>query len=205
MSRLAKIVRLLGLPLVVTLTVGCAPSYWDTIEALQEAPLCCQSPKDFVYHQLQAGETKHFPINDESPAYLFRTGKSYFLSFKLPEAENPYQVVVSSFALDDASGLHNQYIFSPSLVTYDADFKQIRQISPSKRLLRASMMETGKASMSAVQIKTVTPLSLSDINNDEKYLVIMTTDDLLAEKTGSRRNSATGILRIDLIPENPSQ
>ncbi len=184
------------------LAAGCAPSYWETVAFLQEAPLCCQSPGEFTYTQLYTGDSRYITIDDSTPAYLFPTGKSYFLAFELPEITAYYKVIVSSFALDDGSGPQKLYVFPPTLATYDSSFQRVRLSSADKISLRkAGYYEAAKASVSAATTKLETELSFTGQNVAEKYLVIMTTDTLLAKGPSHHRSSPTGVIHIELLPQ----
>lgn len=187
---------------LVILAAGCAPPYWETIASLQEAPLCCQSPAEFTYTPLHSEDSRYIPIDDSQPAYLFPTGKSYFLAFELPESTANYKVIVSSYALDDGSGPKKLYVFPPVLATYDAAFKRIRLSSADKISLRkAGYYEAAKVSASAATSKLETELPFTGQNVAEKYLVIMTTDALLAKGPSHHRSSPTGVIHIELLPQ----
>ena len=160
---------------------GCATPYSTVIRSYQGAAISCKSVKDFEFESLAIGESKSFDINEKSPVYLFDTGKSFFKAFALPQTSYPYQVSISSYMLGDR--IKSAYIFYPQAATLNEDFEVVRSTdSRSFQLQKAGFAETIKETW-GLMYKIEGRISFTEENKTEKYLIILTTDELLMTKT----------------------
>lgn len=69
----------------------------ETIRSVDSAKSCCASVKEFDYEPLAMRDSKTFEITDQSSAFEFPTGKSYFKAFALPTYAAPYAITIESF------------------------------------------------------------------------------------------------------------
>lgn len=69
----------------------------ETIRSVDSAKSCCASVKEFDYEPLAMLDSKTFEITDQSSAFEFPTGKSYFKAFALPTYAAPYAITIESF------------------------------------------------------------------------------------------------------------
>jgi hypothetical protein len=160
---------------------GCASSYGTALRRYTKAPVCCVSLAELPVEPLQPGDKKSFDMGEGSPAYRFDTGKSYFRAFTLPQGPYPYKVTVKSFVIGD--NLKSAYIFFPQLITLDENRKPVRSTGPETfALQRAGYLETMQETAGLRQ-KLEGGLTFTDKSRDERFLVVLTTDDLLRGKT----------------------
>lgn len=170
--------------LLMCLTIlvsGCSVPYTKTITQYQNAAICCASIDKFSFETLQIGDSKSFDLNERSPAYQFFTGKSYFKAFLLPQSSYPYVITVTSYMLGD--NIDSAYILFPQIITLNEDYKLIRSSDPNNvRLLKAGFSETAKETW-GLMYKLVVELHFEESNKLERYLIVLTTKELLGAKT----------------------
>jgi maltose operon protein len=160
---------------------GCSVPYEKTISQYQTAPICCASVDKFSFETLRSGDSKSFDLNERSPAYQFLTGKSYFKAFLLPQSSYPYVVTVTSYMLGDS--IQSAYIFYPQIITLNEVYKLVRSSDPnSVRLQKAGFSETAKETW-GLMYKLVVELPFEESEKHERYLIVLTTNELLGAKT----------------------
>lgn len=76
---------------------GCA-SVADLAAKLEAKPSCCKSAAEFRYEPLQAGTTTPLSLDEESSAYAFASGKSYFKAYVVPKQATATKLRVRSWA-----------------------------------------------------------------------------------------------------------
>jgi len=167
--------------ILILIFLGCATPYETVIKSYQEASICCETMKDFVFESIAIGDSKSFDLNERFPAYLFDTGKSFFKAFALPQSSYPYQVSIKSYML--GGHIKSAYIFYPKVMTLNKDFEVVRSTDPwSFQLQKAGFIETAKQTW-GLMYKIEGHISFTEENKAEKYLIILTTDELLRAKT----------------------
>ena len=160
---------------------GCATPLARTISQYQKAAICCNSMEKFSFEPLEIGDSKSFNLNETSPAYQFSTGKSYFKAFLLPQSPYPYVIVIRSYMLGDH--IDSAYIFFPQVITMNKNYELIRATDPRTfKLEKAGFIETTKETW-GLMYKLEGEMRFTEDNNDERYLIIQTTDELLGAKT----------------------
>lgn len=160
---------------------GCAVPYAKIISQYQAAAVCCGSVDEFSFEALEIGDSKGFDLNDKSPAYQFPTGKSYFKAFLLPRSPHPYVVRIESYMLGD--DIHSAYIFYPQVITLDENYEMIRCADPRNfRLEKAGFLETARETW-GLMYKLRQEIHFPEDDKTEKYLIVLTTDELLEAKT----------------------
>lgn len=165
----------------VALLQACTASYGTTVQQYREAPVCCTSLAELPVESLQVGDNKSFDLGDGSPAYRFDTGKSYFRAYALPQGPYPYRVTVRSFLVGDR--LKAAYLFYPQIITLDEQRRVVRTTGPGTFTLeRAGLLETLQET-GGLRYKVEGGLTFTADTKEERYLVVLTTDELLREKT----------------------
>ncbi len=160
---------------------GCATPYNTVIKDYQDTSIRCESMHEFNFESIQIGDSKSFDLNENSHAYLFDTGKSYFKAFVLPQLSYPYRVSISSYMLGDHIDL--AYIFFPKVLTLNENYEVVRSTDPQIfQLKKAGFIETAKQTW-GIMYKIKGQISFTEKNKTEKYLVILTTNELLKAKT----------------------
>lgn len=162
---------------------GCATPHSTVIKYYQDASICCVSMHEFNFESIQIGDSKSFDLNENSPAYLFDTGKSYFKAFVLPRLSYPYQVSISSYMLGDY--IDSAYIFFPHVLTLNENYEVLRTTDPQIfQLKKAGFTETTTVKQTwGLFYKIDGQILFTEKNKTEKYLVILTTNELLKAKT----------------------
>lgn len=176
---------LVGVPVVLFLG-GCATtSYEVEINKYRAAPVCCQFFSEFPFEELRPGDSKSFDLNEESPAFVFDTGKSYFKAFRLPPFSAPYQVSVRSYIL--GNDLRSAYIFIPQALLLNDRYEVVRNIDfRYLKLEKAGFAETVKETWGIMR-KLEGHIDMTEENRKECFLVILTTDKLLTAKISTSR------------------
>ncbi len=163
------------------LSQGCAKPYSAVLRQFSDAPSCCASLADLPVEPLRPGDTKSFDLGGDNPAYRFATGKSYFRAFALPQGGYPYRVIVRSFLIGD--DLKTAYLFFPKIVTLDENRQVVRATGPEAfTLQQAGYLET-MGQTAGLRHKLEGELVFTDGSMKERYLVVLTTDDLLLGTT----------------------
>lgn len=164
-----------------SLFAGCSTPYGVVMARYREAPVCCRSFADFPYEDLRQGDSKSFDLNDKSPAFAFDTGKSYFKAFRLPPYAIPYRIVLRSYMLGDS--VDSAYILCPQVIFLDEKFATVRSTDYRfLRLTKAGFFETAGETW-GLMWKLEGEIEVAEANRNEKYMIIFTTDTLLAAKT----------------------
>jgi hypothetical protein len=165
----------------IFLVCACSVTREFATEQYLRAKPCCQSVSEFRYKNLPSDEVYIADLNEDSPAFEFATGKSYFIALKLPSYLGKYGVIVKSFALGDY--IDEAHIFYPKILLLDKQFLIVNENKDysfviSKLPFMAAMQEEAIVSL---------PIKLQGLvridNQKAKYMVIMTTDDLLSDRT----------------------
>ena len=205
---------------ITIILAGCAPAYKDVLIEYENAAVCCQSISEFNFQKLRMGELYSYKINNQTPAYQFDEGKSYFLAFELPEYHEPYHVFINSYTLQDWQGPKGRYLFRPQIITLDDSFQVVRRI-PNQAWLanRGEWKDVSRAPGSVIFgmewpfDRLTGQLPITRQNQREKYIVIHTTKILLGEQTTFKpsiifnwgatplpsRNSPTGVVLVELL------
>ncbi len=160
---------------------ACSTSYGTAVRQFREVPACCTSLAELPLQSIRMGDKESFELGEGAPAFRFETGKSYFRAFALPQGPYPYRVTVSSFLMGNR--LKSAYLFSPQLITIDERRRVVRTPGPGSFTLgRAGLIETVQET-GGLGYKLEGGLTFTADNRDERYLVVLTTDELLQGKT----------------------
>ena len=103
---------------------GCVTPVREQLSALEKAPVCCASMRDFKYAPLSMADEKEVTLDAESPAFAFEAGKSFFAAYRLPAWSAPYQIRVEAQPGNVRGGL-----LAPSALVLDADFNVTRRFN----------------------------------------------------------------------------
>jgi maltose operon protein len=188
------LIRPLFLLVTAVVVLGCSKRYATVVRELGEAPVCCASMEELPAEPLQVGDTRNFGLGAGSPAYRFATGKSHFRAFALPEGPYPYRVTVDSFLVGDH--LKSAYLFYPQLLTLDKDRRVVRTSGPDTFGLERTGFIEALRQTEGVHRKVTGGLTFGDANRDERYLLVLTTDALLKERTPVPVGGETPVLTL---------
>jgi maltose operon periplasmic protein len=157
---------------------ACAAPLETVMSRYQEASISCAGYREFGYEKLDIPDSKSFWIDKDSKVFGFDTGKSYFKAFELPKYSSPYSILIKSYQMGGSPA----YIFSPAIMFLDERFAVTRFIEKGIfnytriSLLETSSWETGWAF--ALEAK----IPITPENANDRYMVILTTDDLINGK-----------------------
>lgn len=157
------------------LLASCAAPYKKVMARFEESPLCCRGFEEFRYEPLSLPDEKSFRIDEESGAFAFETGKSYFRAFELPPFTAPYSITVKSYLLGDS--IKNAYIFRPAVMFLDSRHEMTRLLETGAfAYAKPSLFET-----SGLRMMYTGEIPVSAENAGDRYMIILTTDRLRAE------------------------
>jgi maltose operon protein len=169
---------------------GCTTQYFSLLERYRNAPICCEAISEFAFESIQIGDKLGFHLNEKSPAYMFKTGKSYFKAFELPQSSYPYQVSVGSCILGgfDPDYALFPYVFFPQLLTLNEKYEVVRSSYPVDFRAREVLLTEIDHIESILEPYCSGHIVEGKIffleeNKTEKYLIIMTTNELRKAKT----------------------
>lgn len=154
------------------LFTGCAKSYKSVVMDFEQKRPCCASFREFSFEKLSNGNAVSFELEAKSDLYGFDTGKSYFKAFELPPYSSPYRLIVKSYMQGDH--INTAYIFSPHILTLDSEYKLVRSLGKGLFKLKKTYTETW-----GLPFKHEGAIEFREENAGERYVVIMTTDELL--------------------------
>lgn len=164
--------------LLATIVVsGCSPRYSTIISRYEQASVCCQSIKDFRFESIQHGDSIEFKLDEESPAFVFNTGKSFFKAFTMPAYNYPYRINIHSYI--QGQYIELAHIFIPQIIFLN-DRHEIT------RVVNASIFSAKKnpiSETSGLRFKVEGHIDISHDNKDERYFIVMTSQEHLKGKT----------------------
>jgi Maltose operon periplasmic protein precursor (MalM) len=143
----------------------------DMIAKVSAAPSCCESMDKFAFSDLSLGKTE-IEIDEKTPAFNFESGKSLFRAYLLPKGGGTLNISLRSYTNASVGGL-----FQPDLLLLDAKFRVSRAIA--KPLFGLPLISEQAFSPAY----SVYEFSVGPDREQFKYLVIRTTDELLAIST----------------------
>lgn len=86
------------LPLAFAIFISGCASMVDLSAKQESKASCCKSPADFKYEPLSPSALTPMSLSEESPVYVFATGKSYFKAHALPQQRTATKLRIRSFA-----------------------------------------------------------------------------------------------------------
>ncbi len=152
---------------------------------LAAAPACCSSLADLPYQDIPKEGVLAVEIRSSSPAFVFEGGKSFFAAFQLDKIQRPFLLEVASVRSvpaigdDEATTEVSELVFAPALLLLDSNFNVRKSVSSSVPL-------EGGGDDKSEDVYLLT-LDIFEPSDESKYLVVLTTDTLLAmEKVSAR-------------------
>ena len=108
------------------------------IEALDDAPACCETLADLPYQPLAAHTQFAVALTPESPAFEFDSGKSFFAAYALAGLTRPFTLEIASRIPAAEEGVAPRPLFAPAALILDAEHRVIEQIDsePSAAICR---------------------------------------------------------------------
>lgn len=166
----------LGLAFIAVASCATMVSHEKAVDSLRNSRICCESIAQFEYDQLRESGDISFKLDQSSDAFNFRTGKSYFKAFLLPEKELPYRIIIRSFALGEH--ISKAHIFYPHIALLDDRFSIIKQSTLGDFSLSKVGVKEAAAETWGLPIK-LEGFVLVDRPN-AKYILVFTTQELMS-------------------------
>lgn len=156
---------------------GCAllfPDDLSTVPESNEAKLmldntapCCGSLAEIKYKPLAKGFKGTFYIDGSEQLFDFKSGKSFFEAFSLPETQSGYGILVESIITDKG-------VFAPDLVLLDRGFRAV-QVIPADAFIY--IPASGFAQDRLSYTLNIEPAL------GARYMLILTTDEARSKTT----------------------
>ena len=153
---------------------GCSVTYEQAMNDIEASRPCCKDISQFNYSPLNLGQKNVFRIDKDSPTFIFKSGKSPFKAFRLPEISVPYTILVRSYP--DGPRIDKFTIFHPVIMLLDKNFSEIESIGDGAFNLHEKTVLGIQSSL------TLDGKILID-NPSYMYLVVLTSDELLSKSS----------------------
>ncbi|MFN3571504.1 MAG: hypothetical protein ACK4VX_14575 [Polaromonas sp.] len=127
--------------LFLSLLLSACASLTDLKAAMQAAPVCCKSFTEFKYLPLDAAATTDLALGQNSPAFVFDGGKSYFQAYSLPARSSARKLRVRSF-ITGASALETKtlsQVYCPKVSFLDAKYQVVASSYDVPRWARGAL------------------------------------------------------------------
>lgn len=116
--------KLVSVYIAVLLLGGCAIPLHEQMASLSRAVPCCADFKEFKYQPLSLPSENSVELKSDTPAFVFKHGKSFFAAYALPRYVGPYSITVTHQPTGTA--------ISPVITLLDSDFAVSREFDRSK-------------------------------------------------------------------------
>ncbi|MBA6385190.1 hypothetical protein H4J45_18280 [Colwellia sp. BRX10-6] len=163
---LAKgIIIFLGLALLVS----CAqPNVQITGQYLYESEVCCTQYPEMNFEELSLDKRKSFKIWTDSPSFKFKSGKSFFKGYKLPQISGRFNVNLKSVFRRD--------VFFPIITILDKEYEVVRTIAYPTIDYHPPEWSNGY----------VGGEFLLNLGENERYMIIHTPTEMVGDKIDSK-------------------
>jgi maltose operon periplasmic protein len=159
--------------LAALLTAGCAASTGPMARVPPPEVACCASLAERGVERLAALDDLRFEIEEGTPSFAFETGQSPFRTFQLPEG-GPYALRLSSYVIGDPP---TWAVFFPVVWVLDAQRRPVRSLGAEA--FHWDSATPGETPGWRKKLEA----SFQAGGPDERFLIVYTTDALLAHPT----------------------
>jgi len=143
----------------------------SAVQALKTAPNCCSSLSTLPYTPLEPGFSGNVVIDRHAPAFEFKSGKSFFRAFKLPQNSRSFEIRLYSQAGDS--------VLAPNAMLLDSRFHTTRLLGVEDFGYVPAQGLKGDSLDARVRVDRL----YLDNPGNESYLVLYTSDAQMAGKT----------------------
>ena len=145
----------------------------------------------FPYRSLASVQRATIELTAASPAFVFPSGKSYFAAFELPPFDGPYRIKIDSYLLGDENE-----IFLPVVLTLNGQHYVARSF-PEDLFRPATTALNGNSGPPRTLTATI---EVGEVERTERYLVILTREDLLGAWISTSSSNGEERSRIRTAP-----
>lgn len=111
------------IPFLIAISVSACSPLPRQAERLVARESCCKSAADFKYLGIESAKPIKINIKEDTDAFVFPEGKSYFVALRLPLAGTPRKILLKThrtgLLVDDSQ------IFCPAITYLDSKFESI--------------------------------------------------------------------------------
>lgn len=157
-------------------------------QALEEAPLCCDSLSDLNYQVITKPGKFDFVITSQNETFNFTTGKSFVKGIALPATDGAIKIAVSSPMLAS--------VFVPTILILDEQHKPLQLYGKETiKYDSASLLNVDRL-FANIELPTV----FAD-GRRAKYLLVLTTEEAMqgTTKLAPPEQSAAEVGRANLV------
>lgn len=169
--------------IVFILFSACAPKLSVQVDKLNQQQNTVARLVDLNYQPLRLDEEIKINVDEETPVYLFSTGRSYVKAFSLPE-ERPLKIIIKSYFIGPF--VDESVVFIPCAMLLSRDDQVISSIDQELPIIeKASLTETG-----GVRFKNTLSICVTESDSVANF-VIYTTDRHLSQTSDAYINDMT--------------
>ena len=161
--------------LIAIFIASCTTNYETAKKHYDLAQPCCQSFAEFNYETFPPDKPFSFDIDQSSPLFSFKSGKSYFRALTLPDHPLPYSLNVRSYA--QGPMINDAHIFFPRILLLKEDFSVAYEVDP---VFVVEKSNTGAMAENKWGLPVRLSGGITIDNAESKYLLVITTDELLS-------------------------
>jgi maltose operon periplasmic protein len=157
-----------------------APTQQEATNQIAAAPVCCKELSELPFEAITFPSTTEFHIDTASPAFEFFSGKSFFKAFALPQAGEPYTIMLRSY-LVTTMGLQ-QMVFYPVVAFLSEKHEISYFMRPADFRFRDSTLWSEPMDPPKVEAR----IRIDPTRDQPRYMVVFT--DLQTLKPGRSMN-----------------
>lgn len=171
---------------------GCtiAPSQQEAADQIAAASICCKSISELPFTPVTFPSTTEFTIDQASPAFEFFSGKSFFKAFEIPQATEPYTIMVRSYLVTTVQ--LTQMVFYPVVVFLNEQHQIAHIIRPNDFQFRNSTIRSEP--MDPPKVEAI--VRIDPARSQPKYMVVFT--DLQTLKPGRTVNTPANMTVVPI-------
>ncbi|MNQ08745.1 maltose regulon periplasmic protein [compost metagenome] len=143
----------------------------SAVQALKAAPNCCSGLDSLPYTPLEPGFSGNVVIDRQAPAFEFKSGKSFFRAFKLPQHSRSFEIRLYSQAGDS--------VLAPNAMLLDSRFHTTRLLGVEDFSYVPAQGLKGDSLDARLRVDRL----YLDNPGNESYLVLYTSEEQMAGKT----------------------
>lgn len=171
---------------------GCtiAPSQQEAADQIAAAPICCKSISELPFTPVAFPSTTEFTIDQASPAFEFFSGKSFFKAFEIPQATEPYTIMVRSYLVTTMQ--LKQMVFYPVVVFLNDQHQIAHIVRPNDFAFRNSTIRSEPMDPPKVEAT----VRIDPARAQPRYMIVFT--DLQTLKPGRTVNTPSSMTVVPI-------
>jgi hypothetical protein len=197
-----KTSRRASLLVLALLATDAATGDEQGMAALDHATPCCGTLAELRYDRLAADRAGLFDVGEESPMFVFDTGRSFVLAVELPPLEPPYTVQVRSYLVGGA--VQRSEVFYPAAILLDADHQVLARLEAEDLpVVKTSYGDAARENRWGLPLRLQWDILIE--RPEAKYLVIHTTGRALATRSITTTREAIPVILPGVVTALPGK